>query len=60
MPDISLCICFDLNHRNLHPTLRFTKVVQKVATVELQWLEHLWDHENQFESGVVRAVGGLL
>ena len=24
-------------------------------TVELQWLEHLWDHENKFETGVVRA-----
>ena len=22
---------------------------------ELQWLEHLWDHENMFEAGVVRA-----
>ena len=24
-------------------------------TVELQWLEHLWDQENMFETGVVRA-----
>ena len=24
-------------------------------TVELQSLEHLWDHENMFETGVVRA-----
>ena len=24
-------------------------------TVELQWLEHLWDHENKFETRVVRA-----
>ena len=24
-------------------------------TVELQWLEHLWNHENMFETGVVRA-----
>ena len=23
-------------------------------TVELQWLKHLWDHENMFETGVVR------
>ena len=21
------------------------------STVELQWLEHLWDHENIFETG---------
>ena len=27
-------------------------------TVELQWLEHLWDHENEFETGVVRANEG--
>ena len=24
-------------------------------TVELQWLEHLWNHENMFETGVVRT-----
>ena len=24
-------------------------------TVELQWLEQLWNHENMFETGVVRA-----
>ena len=24
-------------------------------TVELQWLEHLWDYENMFETWVVRA-----
>ena len=24
-------------------------------TVELQWLEHLGNHENMFETGVVRA-----
>ena len=27
-------------------------------TVELQWLEHLWAHENLFETGVVRANEG--
>ena len=26
-----------------------------VYTVELQWLEHLWNHENMFETGVLRA-----
>ena len=26
------------------------------CTVELQWLEHIWNHENMFETtGVVRA-----
>ena len=24
-------------------------------TVELQWLEYLWNHENMFETGVVRS-----
>ena len=27
----------------------------KDNTVDLQWLEHLSDHENMFEAGVVRA-----
>ena len=25
------------------------------STVALQWLEHLWGHDNMFETGVVRA-----
>ena len=25
------------------------------STVELQWLEHLWDHDNMLETRVVRA-----
>ena len=24
-------------------------------TVELQWLEHLWNHENKFETWIIRA-----
>ena len=28
---------------------------QKQHTVELQWFEFLWDHENMFETGVVQA-----
>ena len=31
-----------------------------IITVELQWLEHLWVYENLFETGVVRAIKGLL
>ena len=27
-------------------------------TVELKWLQHLWDHGNLFEIGVVRATEG--
>ena len=26
------------------------------VTVELQWLEHLWNRENIFETGVVELV----
>ena len=26
-----------------------------INTVELQWLEHVWNHENMFETGEVRA-----
>ena len=32
------------------------KVVKN--TVELQWLEHLWDYENLFETGVVQPIEG--
>ena len=28
------------------------------STVELQWLEHLWDHGKVFEPWVVRANEG--
>ena len=34
--------------KKLFPTLY-------LYTVELQWLEHLWNHKNMFETGVVRA-----
>ena len=26
-------------------------------TVERQWLEHLWNHNNMFETGLVQANG---
>ena len=26
-----------------------------ITTAELQWLEELWNYENLFETGVVRA-----
>ena len=28
---------------------------EAIITVELQWLKNLWNHENMFETGVVRA-----
>ena len=33
-------------------------VLTILYTVELQWLEHLWEYENEFETGVVRANEG--
>ena len=29
--------------------------VRLLYTVELQWLAHLWNHENMLKTGVVRA-----
>ena len=29
--------------------------LSKSITIELQWLEHLWNHENMFETEVVPA-----
>ena len=29
--------------------------LKQETTVELHWLEHLWNHEIVFETGVVRA-----
>ena len=34
---------------------RLPRYLVNVNTAELQWLEHIWDHENLFETGVVRA-----
>ena len=34
---------------NLNSVPKFTN------TLELQWLKHLWNHENMFETGIVRA-----
>ena len=40
-----------------HPNNSFPHLLQlqqaNAHTVELQWLEHLWNHENMFETGVV-------
>ena len=35
--------------------IRITLDMRVTITVELKWLEHLWDHKNKFETGVVRA-----
>ena len=33
----------------------YTTLRPLLSTVHLQWLEHLWNHENVFETGVVRG-----
>ena len=35
------------------------KNMSSQSTVELRWLEPLWDHENLFETAVVRASEGF-
>ena len=36
-------------------TRKLIKKINASYTVELQWLEHLWNHENMFETGIVRG-----
>ena len=33
------------------------RVKAGISTAELQWLEHLWNHENRFETRVVELMG---
>ena len=51
------CLLF-IYIKNKHQAfVRIKKVGSELSgyTVELQWLEHLRNHENMFETGVVRA-----
>ena len=36
----------------------YDSYAERTYTVEPQWLEHLWDHGNSFETWVVRATEG--
>ena len=49
----------EINRFVLKPPTSFKRGYKKNAihrcTVELQWLEHLSDHENLFKTGVFRA-----
>ena len=47
-----------IKHLLLEKILINSKNFGLLSTVELQWLEHLWDHENIFERGVVRGNEG--
>ena len=38
--------------------IMYTQHTQIFTIVEPQWLEHLWDHGNSFETLVVRATEG--
>ena len=63
---LRILICYEYQ-RNLFVSVFFFLLItyhnlrapnldtKRQYTVELQWLEHLWDHENEFKSGVVRA-----
>ena len=44
-----LCLSYD--------PLQWAFISFEMNTVELQWLEHLWNCENMFETGIVRANG---
>ena len=48
-------IKIDLNVYFLLSLDQFPALAFRNTTVEHQRLEHLWDHENMFETGVVRA-----
>ena len=50
-------ICWNLNVSCYHCT-NWTKAILEYiyfGTIELKWLENLWNHENMFETGIVRA-----
>ena len=39
---------------NILCEIHYIHVDMYTITVELQWLKHLWNHENMFETGVVQ------
>ena len=45
------------NHGGVHfkTSYNFKILLHFTFTVEVQWLEHLMNHENLFEEGIVRA-----
>ena len=46
----------DASQLQVHLYHRIPKLVNLfLLTAEIQWLEHLWNHENMFETEVVRA-----
>ena len=55
---MNLVYCCDFS--SMGENTSYIVSLEKVNTVKLQWLEHLWDYENLFETGEVRAIEGLL
>ena len=47
MESVSFLLPAKMTH-NFHEQIR-------IDTVDFQWLEHLWNYENMFETEVVRA-----
>ena len=41
--------------QNFHGVVKLSACQACLNTAELQWFEHIWDHENMFETGVVQA-----
>ena len=52
--DFLTLLLSERQNSKLHWVLAILDAV-RFNTVELQWLKHLWYHENMFETGVVRA-----
>ena len=51
-----LVACANSNRSNMHLISKLSINLNiMICTVELQWLEHLWNDENMFETGVVRV-----
>ena len=52
----SVCFPNDKPFKNNSTVKGKNLLLRGHTTVELQWLEHLWDYENVFETGVVRRA----
>ena len=52
---VSISFLVNIGKEMSLPGFRTSGIFLFSFTVEFQWLEHLWNHENMFEAGVVRA-----
>ena len=44
-----------VSQAGMRETVFFSVYLAIVNSAELEWLEHLWNHGNMFETGVVRV-----